>query len=173
MQIGLIPPISPGFFAYFFGHGAAPGCSFGAVPWQNGAMTRRAAPLLCHAAPLIVAAVFVLSACGDGDKKQAKTAAKALSDYYYTTWQAPSPDWEVRKVKITKDNRVTVDANITTKALTMAVMERSKAEQMEIARMACPVAKAEIWSQVAKDQDVGVSLSGKAGHIINALCKHR
>ena len=50
-------------------------------------------------------------------------------------------------------------------------MERSKMEQMEIARMACPTYTDKVWKEIDKEQSVGVVLSGSAGHIINALCK--
>jgi hypothetical protein len=120
---------------------------------------------------LLLAAGLGLSACGDkSSKSKAKKAAGVLRDYYYTTWQAPSADWEVHKVAIAKDNVVTVKANIVTKALSKAIMERSKMEQMEIARLACPAISDKIWSSMDKKQPVGISLSGSAGHIINALC---
>jgi len=80
----------------------------------------------------------------------------------------------VLRVRVEKDDEktVTVEANITTKALTKAIMERSRMDQMEIARMACPAVDHEVWKSVAAKQPVGVALSGAAGHIINALCKH-
>ncbi|MCH7937110.1 MAG: hypothetical protein IH994_08485 [Proteobacteria bacterium] len=127
-------------------------------------------PVLVLAMVLLVAGLG-LAACGEtGSKTKAKKAAGVLRDYYYTTWKAPSPDWEVRKVGIAKDNVVTVNAIINTKTLSKAIMERSKLEQMEIARLACPALGDKIWSSVGKEQPVGISLSGSAGHIINALC---
>jgi len=50
-------------------------------------------------------------------------------------------------------------------------MVRSKAEQIEIARLACPLYTDKIWAEIGKQQPVGIVLSGSAGHIINALCK--
>jgi hypothetical protein len=139
--------------------------------WQNRPMIR-AVPRT--AAGLALAIVVLASAgCGDsGDEKRAKKAADTLRDYYYRFWQPPSPDWNVMKVRVTKDNAVTVDANLTTEALTKTVMERSRAEQMEIARMACPpVGEKTVWKELGKKQSIGVALSGSAGHIINAQCK--
>lgn len=122
-------------------------------------------------ATVLLAAGFGLAACGDkGSKATAKKAAGVLRDYYYTTWQAPSPDWAVHKVSIAKDNVVTINANISTKTLSKEIMKRSKLEQMEIARLACPALSDKIWSSVDKEQPVGISLSGSAGHIINAIC---
>lgn len=139
--------------------------------WQNAAMNRLNRILVLALAMVLLAAGLGLAACGDkGSKTKAKKAAGVLRDYYYTTWQAPSPDWEVRKVGVTKDNVVTVSANISTKRLSKAIMERSKLEQMQIARMACPAIGDKIWSSVDKEQPVGISLSGSAGHIINARC---
>ncbi|MCH7551495.1 MAG: hypothetical protein IIA35_07345 [Proteobacteria bacterium] len=139
--------------------------------WQNAAMNRLNRILVLALAMVLLAAGLSLAACGDkGSKTKAKKAAGVLRDYYYTTWQAPSPDWEVRKVGVTKDNVVTVSANISTKRLSKAIMERSKLEQMQIARMACPAIGDSIWSSVGKEQPVGISLSGSAGHIINARC---
>lgn len=139
--------------------------------WQNAAMNRLNRILVLALAMVLLAAGLSLAACGDkGSKTKAKKAAGVLRDYYYTTWQAPSPDWEVRKVGVTKDNVVTVSANISTKRLSKAIMERSKLEQMQIARMACPAIGDKIWSSVDKEQPVGISLSGSAGHIINARC---
>ena len=127
-----------------------------------------------RAALLFIAAALFIAACGDGDKKSsAKKSADTLRDYYYSTWQGPSPDWEVFKVRVGKDKSITVNANIVNKTLSKAIMERSKMEQMEIARMACPKPKEEVWGSIGKKQPVGVALSGTAGHIINALCKRR
>ncbi|MCH7832291.1 MAG: hypothetical protein IIC55_05410 [Proteobacteria bacterium] len=127
--------------------------------------------LVLALAMVLLAAGLGLAACGDkGSKTKAKKAAGVLRDYYYTTWQAPSPDWEVRKVGVTKDNVVTVSAKISTKGLSKEIMKRSKLEQMQIARMACPAIGDKIWSSVDKEQPVGISLSGSAGHIINARC---
>ena len=120
---------------------------------------------------IILGAALLLGACGEkGNKKQAKKAASALSDYYYANWRAPSPDWTIRKVKIGKDYVVDIEAKITTKTLTRKVMEQSKMDQMEIARLACPAPNDKIWAAVGKDQPVNIQLSGSAGHIINALC---
>ncbi len=116
-------------------------------------------------------AVVLLGGCGDGDQAQTKKAAGVLSDFYYKSWKRPSPDWDVRKVRPGKDNTVTIETKIVTKTLTKAIMERSKAEQMEIARLACPDFTDGIWAQIGKGQAVGIVLSGSAGHIINALCK--
>ena len=116
-------------------------------------------------------AAVLLGGCGDGDPARTKKAAGLLSDYYYRLWKQPSPDWDVRKVHPGKDDTVTVEARIVTKTLTKAIMERSKAEQMEIARLACPAYTDDIWAQIGKGQSVGIVLSGSAGHIINALCK--
>ena len=139
--------------------------------WQNAAMNRLNRILVLALAMVLLAAGLSLAACGDkGSKTKAKKAAGVLRDYYYTTWQAPSPDWEVRKVGVTKDNVVTVSANISTKRLSKAIMERSMLEQMKIARMACPAIGDSIWFSVDKEQPVGISLSGSAGHIINARC---
>jgi len=121
----------------------------------------------------VLASVLLLGACGDKpSKKEAKKAANALSDFYYAKWRAPSPDWKVQKVKIGKDYTVNVDAKIVTKTLSKAIMERSKMEQMEIARLACPAPNDKIWDSVAKKQPVNIRLSGAAGHIINSLCDH-
>ncbi len=140
--------------------------------WQNATMKRLNRIPVLVLATVLMAAGLGLAACGEkGSKTKAKKAAGELLDYYYTTWQAPSPDWAVHKVGITKDNVVTVNANISTKRLSRAIMERSKLEQMQIARMACPAIGDKIWSSVDKEQPVGISLSGSAGHIINALCK--
>ncbi len=138
--------------------------------WQNGATMGKFQSIFFRAPVAVLVVAFLAAACGDsGDPK--KTASK-LRDYYYTTWKPPSPDWEVLKVRVTKDKTVSVTANINTKALTKAIMERSRMEQMEIARLACPAANADVWKAVNKEQMVGISLSGDAGHIINALCKH-
>ncbi len=140
--------------------------------WQNATMKRLNRIPVLVLATVLLAASLGLAACGDkGSKTKAKKAAGVLRDYYYTTWQAPSPDWQVRKIGIAKDNVVTVNANISTKRLSRAIMERSVIEQMQIARMACPAIGDKIWSSVDKEQPVGISLSGSAGHIINALCK--
>lgn len=122
---------------------------------------------------VLLAAAMSLGACGDNGKDKAKTkkAASKISAYYYSLWKAPSADWEIRKVHPDKNYTVTVEAKITTKTLTKAVMERSKAEQMEIARRACPPYTDPIWAEIDKEQPVGIVLSGSAGHIINALCK--
>lgn len=118
---------------------------------------------------------MLLAGCGEEDAgARAKETASALSDYYYRFWRPPSPDWEVLRVRVEKDEAktVTVEANIMTKGLTKAVMERSRMEQMEIARMACPPEGDKVWEQVSAEQPVNVTLSGSAGHIINALCRH-
>ncbi len=120
----------------------------------------------------LMAVALVLAACGEkGSKSKAKKAASALSDFYYAQWRAPSPDWEIRKVGIGKDFVVNVETKIISKALTKAIMERSKLEQMGIARLACPAPNLKIWNNVSKEQPVNIRLSGSAGHIINALCK--
>ena len=116
-------------------------------------------------------AVFLLVGCGDGDPARTKRSAGMLSDYYYSSWKRPSPDWEIRKVRPGKDDTVTIETRIVTQTLTKAIMERSKAEQMEIARLACPAYTDGIWAELGKGQAVGIALSGSAGHIINALCK--
>ncbi len=121
------------------------------------------------AAPIMAAAL--LAGCSDDDPAKTKKAAGLLSDYYYSVWKRPSPDWEIRKVRAGKDNTVTIETRIVTKRLTQAIMERSKAEQMDIARLACPNYTDDIWTEVGKSQAVGVVLSGSAGHIINAMCK--
>jgi len=140
--------------------------------WHTRAMTGSGISRGVLAAALILAPA--LAGCGDSEKNaaRAKKAAVALTDYYYQIWQPPSADWNVRRVKIDKDNTVTIEAVVVTKTLTKAIMERSKAEQMDIARMACPAGDAEVWKQVPKKQSVGVQLAGDAGHIINALCKN-
>ncbi|MFQ5763860.1 MAG: hypothetical protein ACE5GT_02935 [Rhodospirillales bacterium] len=146
-----------------------PGCG------KMGPMNRNAGTRAGRGAVLAVAAVLVLAACGEESADaRAKATATALSDYYYQVWRPPSPDWEVLRVRVGKDKEktVTVDASIMTKGLTKAIMERSRMEQMEIARMACPAADDEVWKRVAAEQPVGIALSGSAGHIINALCKH-
>ena len=121
---------------------------------------------------LTLAALVLLAACDDsGSDSQAKSAAAALTDYYYRAWQAPSPEWSVMKVRIGKDNAVTVDAAVTNETMSKTIMERSRFEQMEIARKACPAVTDKVWQQVGKKQQIGVALSGSAGHIINALCK--
>jgi hypothetical protein len=124
-----------------------------------------------YALVLLIGMTLALGACGDNNKGDAKKSAGVLSDYYYSIWQAPSPDWEVRKVRPGNENDVTVEAQVVTKTLTKRIMERSRMEQMEIARMACPDYSAKIWEKIEKEQSVGVVLSGSAGHIINALCK--
>jgi hypothetical protein len=131
--------------------------------------TRRFGALLVF---LAVASALALAACGDSgpSKAMVKKATGVLSDYYYRIWQPPSPDWEVRKVRPGKKGDVTVETKIVTKGLTKKIMERSRMEQMEIARMACPAYTDEIWRRIGKDQPVGIVLSGSAGHIINALC---
>lgn len=121
----------------------------------------------------VVMLPVALAGCGDKPtKKNAKRAANALSDYYYAQWKPPSSDWRVQKVAIGKDNTVNVDAKIATQALSKAIMERSKMEQMEIARLACPVPNEKIWESLGKNQPVNIRLSGAAGHIINSLCQH-
>lgn len=128
-------------------------------------------PLWSVMAVVLGAAAF-LAACGEKtSKSDAKKAANALSDYYYAKWQAPSSDWQVQKVTIAKGNIVNIDTRIITKTLSKAIMERSKMEQMEIARLACPAPNLKIWSKIGKEQPVNIRLSGTAGHIINALCK--
>ena len=127
-------------------------------------------PLCCTMAVVLGAAVF-LAACGEkSSKSDAKKAANALSDYYYAQWRAPSPDWEVQKITVAKGNVVNIDTRIITKALSKAIMERSKMDQMEIARLACPNVNEKIWSKVGREQPVNIRLSGSAGHIINSLC---
>ena len=121
--------------------------------------------------PAMLLGVFILGACGDDGEAKAKESADVLSDYYYRMWQPPSPDWEVRKVRPGKDIDVTVEAKVVSKGLTRQIMARSRMEQMEIARMACPAYNDKIWSQIGKKQTVGIMLSGSAGHIIKALCK--
>ncbi len=138
--------------------------------WQNGAMTVKFQGTVFRASAAVLAVAFLTAACGDDGS--AKKTASELRDYYYTTWKPPSPDWEVLKVRVTKDKAVTITANINTKGLSKAIMERSRMEQMEIARLACPPANAGVWKAVTKEQLVGISLTGDAGHIINALCKH-
>ena len=141
--------------------------------WQNRAMTGKFQGSVCRASAAVLALAFLAAACGDGgDGGNAKKTASEIRDYYYTTWKPPSPDWDVLKVRVTKDKTVTITATVNTKTLTKAIMERSRMEQMEIARMACPAANAEVWKAVEKEQLVGITLSGEAGHIINALCKH-
>ncbi len=127
-------------------------------------------PVRSVVAALLTAAVL-LGGCGDGDPARTKQAAEVLSDYYYRSWKRPSPDWDVRKVRPGKDDTVTIETRIVTQKLTKAIMERSKAEQMDIARRACPAYTDDIWAQIDKGQAVGIVLSGYAGHIINALCK--
>lgn len=119
----------------------------------------------------LLAATLSLGACGDDGKAKAKKSAKELTNYYFTVWQPPSPDWEVRKVRPGKEIDLTIDTKIANKTLTKKIMERSRMEQMEIARMACPDYTDEIWSKIDKKQTVGIILSGSAGHIINALYK--
>ena len=139
--------------------------------WQNAAMKRLNRIPVLVLAMVLLAASLSLAACGEkGSKATAKKAAGVLRDYFYTTWQAPSSDWAVHKVGIAKDNVVTVNAKISTKGLSKEIMKRSKLEQMQIARMACPAIGDEIWSSIGQEQPVGISLSGSAGHIINALC---
>ena len=138
--------------------------------WQNGTMTEKFQGTVFRASAAVLAATFLVAACGDGGS--AKKTASELRDYYYTTWKPPSPDWEVLKVRVTKDKTVTVTANINNKGLSKAIMERSRMEQMEIARLACPAVNAGVWKDITKKQLVGISLTGDAGHIINALCKH-
>lgn len=138
---------------------------------QNTAMKRLNRIPVLVLATVLLAAGLGLAACGDkGSKTTAKKAANVLLDYYYTTWQAPSPDWAVHKVSIAKDNVVTINANIRTKTLSKEIMKRSKLDQMQIARLACPAINDKIWSSIDKEQPVSISLSGSAGHIINALC---
>lgn len=120
---------------------------------------------------LALTAVASLAACDGGDETEAKAAATALSGYYYRVWRAPGPEWSVLKVRVGKDHAITVDAAVSSEALTKTIMERSRFEQMEIARKACPTATEEVWQRVGKKQQVGIALSGSAGHIINALCK--
>ncbi len=123
-----------------------------------------------RAVTISLTAAVLLGGCGDGDQAQTKKATTMLSDYYYRSWKRPSPDWEIRKVRAGKDDTVSIETKIVTKNLTKAIMERSKAEQMEIARLACPAYTDDIWVQIGKGQAVGIMLSGYAGHIINALC---
>jgi len=120
---------------------------------------------------LAVLATLMVAGCGDKPtQKGAKKAANALSDYYYKDWKPPSGDWQIQKVAIAKDYTVNVDTKIATKTLSKAIMERSKMEQMEIARLACPNINEKIWDTVGKTQPVNIRLSGAAGHIINSLC---
>ncbi len=120
----------------------------------------------------LMAVALGLTACGEkGSKSKARKAAVALSDFYYARWRAPSPDWEVRKVAIGKNYVVNVETKIISRALTKAIMQRGRMEQMEIARLACPAPNLKIWIDVGKAQPVNIRLSGAAGHIINALCK--
>ena len=134
-------------------------------------MKRNLPNLVRSAVAVSLTAAVLLGGCGDGDQARTKKAAGLLSDFYYSSWKRPSPDWDVRKVRPGKDDTVTIETKIVTKNLTKAIMERSKAEQMEIARLACPDYTDDIWAQISKDQHVGIMLSGSAGHIINALCK--
>ncbi|NQV85290.1 MAG: hypothetical protein HQ494_15870 [Rhodospirillales bacterium] len=120
---------------------------------------------------LLSVSALALGACGDEEKGDAKKSANALTDFYYTSWKAPSADWEVRKVRPGKESDVTVEAKVVTKTLTKKIMERSRMEQMEIARMVCPDYTDKIWTKIEKKHSVGVVLSGSGGHIINALCK--
>jgi hypothetical protein len=120
---------------------------------------------------LTLLAAASLAACDGGDAAAAKAAANALNDYYYRAWQAPGPEWRVMKVRVGQDHAVTVDAAVSSEALTKTIMERSRFEQMEIARKVCPATGDAVWQQVGRKQQVGVALSGSAGHIINALCK--
>ncbi len=138
--------------------------------WQNGAMMVTFQGMVFRALAAFLAVAFLAVGCGDGGG--AKNTANEIRDYYYTTWKPPSPDWDVLKVRVTKDKAITVTATINNKSLTKVIMERSRMEQMEIARLACPAANAEVWKAVKKEQLVGISLSGEAGHIINALCRH-
>ena len=126
---------------------------------------------LLGVAVVLLATALSLSACGDDGKAKAKKSAKELTNYYYTVWQPPSPDWDVRKILPGKEIDLTIDAKIANKTLTKKIMERSRMEQMEIARMACPPYTDKIWDKIDKKQTVGIMLSGSAGHIINALCK--
>ncbi len=138
--------------------------------WQNGVTMGKFQSIYFRAPAAVLVVAFLAAACGEGG--DAKKTANELRDYYYTTWKPPSPEWEVLKVHVTKDKTVNVAASINTKALTKVIMERSRMEQMEIARLACPAANADVWKAVTKKQLVGISLTGDAGHIINALCKH-
>ena len=119
----------------------------------------------------LLATALSVGACGDNGKAKTKKSAEELTNYYYTVWQPPSPDWDVRKVRQGKEVDLTIDAKIANKTLTKKIMERSRMEQMEIARMACPAYTDEIWGKISKKLTVGIMLSGSAGHIINALCK--
>lgn len=140
--------------------------------WDNDAMQPILGKISRAMGVLVIGAALLLSACGEkGDKKQAKKAANALSDYYYAQWRPPSPDWKVQKVKIGKNYVVNIETEIVTKTLSKAIMERSRMEQMEIARLACPAPNGKIWDSIDKDQAVNIRLSGVAGHIINSLCK--
>lgn len=118
------------------------------------------------------AAMLAIAGCDESaDNKRAQQAAVALGDYYRDAWRPPSSEWSVAQVRLGKDSGVTIDAAVASEALTKTIMERSRFEQMEIARMACPPVADKVWNQVAKKQSVGVALSGAAGHIINAQCK--
>lgn len=120
----------------------------------------------------MLAAALLAAACDDsGDRDRAKQAAVALGDYYRDAWRPPGPAWTVLKVGIGKDNAVTVNATVTTELLTKKIMERSRFEQMEIARMACPAVDARVWARLGRKQQVGVALSGSLGHIATAQCK--
>lgn len=121
---------------------------------------------------LPAAALLLVPACdGSSDKDRAKQAAVALDDYYRDAWRPPGPGWTVLKVRVAKDNAVTVDVTVSTEVLTKAIMERSRFEQMEIARMACPAVTDTVWKRLAAKQPVGVALSGSLGHITSAQCK--
>lgn len=120
----------------------------------------------------VLAAVMLAAACDDsGERDRAKQAAVALGDYYRDAWRPPGPSWTVLKVGIGKDNAVTINATVSAEMLTKKIMERSRFEQMEIARMACPALDATVWGRLGKKQQVGVALSGSLGHIITAQCK--
>jgi len=120
----------------------------------------------------LIGVTVLLSGCGDSGKDKAKAkAATGKIRTYYSTWNRPSTDWEIHKVRTDKDLTVTVEAKVASKKLTRAIMERSKAEQIGIARLACPAYTDPVWADIDKKQHVGIMLSGSAGHIINALCK--
>ncbi len=123
------------------------------------------------AAIALLATALSLSACGDDGKAKTKKSAEELTNYYFTAWKPPSPGWDVRKIRPGKEVDLTIDTKIANEALTKKIMGRSRMEQMEITRMACPAYTDEIWSKIDKKQTVGIMLSGSAGHIINALCK--
>jgi hypothetical protein len=118
------------------------------------------------------AALLLTAACDDsGGEERARKASATLSEYYYRAWKAPTPDWSVTKVRIGKDNAVTIDVTVSSEGASRIIMARSRFDQMEIARMGCPAIADTVWQEVDKKQSVGIALSGTAGHIMNAQCK--